>query len=175
MQFLVYLDDYVTIGADCDELGAQIEEYILSGFIKNAYSSLLHLYLNVYWVFRAFFFCSSHKVCKLNQNTSQSPEQSTAYIHLWYGETKTSSKWIISICCSSAEENKQSSTHRLLLCRIYHILSSSLTKWHVSFWSSRTQTINTRTAYEAEFQILKMPRTPTWGGMYFAATCLQTA
>lgn len=27
--FSYSLDDHITIGADCDELGAQIEEYIL--------------------------------------------------------------------------------------------------------------------------------------------------
>lgn len=54
-----------------------------------------------------------------------------------------------------------------------HISSRSLTKLHASSWSSRTQTWSIRIVSEAESQTLRIWRTPTWGGMFFVATCLQ--
>lgn len=38
--FLSSLDDHITIGADCDELGAQIEEYILLRILRLSQGSI---------------------------------------------------------------------------------------------------------------------------------------
>ncbi len=60
--FLSFPDDYIAIGADCDELGAQIEENILYIECKMCLKQmfvLLHivtsLYVTVFWITSIIF------------------------------------------------------------------------------------------------------------------------
>lgn len=50
-----FTDDYIAIGADCEELGAQIEEYIL--YVELIRSRVLFHDAPVFWVLLPSFQC----------------------------------------------------------------------------------------------------------------------